>query len=145
MKNGETIIHKLFGSNPKYKERRVIRALLAPLPPIMQEAARSARFNGDTLILTLSSQAMKSEYYIKRDQIRSLFKALKRETSICDGFELNNFKFYVDRKSDFIEPKPTELVYEERANGRFENRAANKAVFEAIERARKVILSRAQV
>ncbi|MDR2638213.1 MAG: hypothetical protein LBC09_00065 [Helicobacteraceae bacterium] len=142
MKNGETIVHKLFGSNPKYKRQRVIRALLAPLPPIMREAARSARFNGDTLILTLSSQAMKSEYYIKRDQIRSIFNALKRETSLCDGIELNNFKFFVDRKTDFVSPEPPELSYEERARGRFENRAANKTVYEAIEGVRKVIRSR---
>ncbi|MDR2033421.1 MAG: hypothetical protein LBP89_02165 [Helicobacteraceae bacterium] len=145
MKNGEAMIHRLFGSNPQYKKQRLIRALIAPFPPIMRDALRSARLNGDTLILTLSSQAMKSEYYTKRDQIRSFFKVLQRETSLCEGVELRNFKFYVDRKTDFVEVDPPELSYEERAVGRFENSAKNRAVFDAIENIRAVIKKLSQV
>ena len=145
MKNGEAIIHKLFGSNLRYKNQRIIRALIAPFPPIMRQALRRGYISGDTLVLTLSSQAMKAEYYIKRDQIRAFFKALKRETSICDGVEINNFKFYVDRKTDLIAAEPADLIYEERAVGRFENRCQNRVVFEAIESIRAVIRSRALV
>jgi hypothetical protein len=145
VKNCETITHKLFGSNPKYQRQRVIRALLAPFPQMMRAAVRSARFNGDILVLTLSSQAMKSEYYIKRDQIRSFFKVLQRESSLCDGVELNGFKFNVDRNTDLIVNDRLDLNYDERAVGRFENRAESQTVFEAIEGIRALIRSRAQV
>jgi hypothetical protein len=144
MKNGETIVHRLFGSNPQYKRRRLINALLAPLPPIMREGARSARFSGDTLVLTLSSHAMKSEYYIKRDQIRSFFKVLQRETSLCDGVELKYFKFYVDRETDYVRSDPPNQRYEERANGRFENAAKSETVFKAIEKIRGDIRANAK-
>ncbi|GHS87648.1 hypothetical protein FACS189487_04190 [Campylobacterota bacterium] len=111
----------------------------------MRDAVLSARIDGATLVLKLTSHAMKSEYYNKRDQILGIYKILRRETRHFEGIELNSFKLFVDHNSDFL-PKPRkDETYSERARGRFENTAENSVVFEAIERLRETIKKNADI
>ncbi|MGE4295723.1 MAG: hypothetical protein AB7E49_08480 [Campylobacterales bacterium] len=140
MKTGDKIISHLFGpSNQKWQETRCIRVLLGLLPPVLSRGVRYAKFQNDVLIIALESHSLKAEFYHKRPVLKSLFNKLQSETKICAGYEIKDFKLIVSPPPETNEPIPVVIRFAERAEGLFENRAENPAIYEAIERIRKSI------
>lgn len=138
MKDSQEIIsHLYFSNSQKLKQTRCLNVLKSLLPPRLSSAINYIYKKNQNLYIVIDQFGLKMEFNYKRDLIKSLLKAIHKESSLCE--DLKDLEIIISvsvkhRKKE--EEQPAHYSYKERAHGDFENLAKDEEIRELIEKIR---------
>ena len=142
MKNSVQVLTHLV-TQPQYKklaQQKCIDTILELFAPHLREMVVYAYFRKSTLYFVLNHPGAKQEFDFK---IQSIKTPLKNYPPLpCQEFELQNIRTYVSHeppKKESSEEIKVENLYEERAEGHFENSVKDEKLHKIIEKIRTSI------
>lgn len=143
MKDAKNIISHLVKhpSMKKYEQMRCYDKLLSLLPKNFTHMVRFLYTKDETLFFVFNHPSAKMEFNYKRSLIKSLLSQILLHFPECECLHVKDIQCFVTNKpqdDETLESKSSDIFYEERADGIFENRcddAKLQALFEEIRKA----------
>ena len=143
MKDAKNIISHLVQhpSMKKYEQMRCYDKLLSLLPKNFTHMVRFLYTKDETLFFVFNHPSAKMEFNYKRSLIKSLLSQIILHFPECECLHVKDIQCFVTNKpqtEEIPESKNSDIFYEERAEGDFENScddAKLKSLFEEIRKA----------
>jgi len=143
MKDAKNIISHLVKhpSMKKYEQMRCYDKLLSLLPKNFTHMVRFLYTKDETLFFVFNHPSAKMEFNYKRSLIKSLLSQILLHFPECQCLHVKDIQCFVTNKpqtEEILEPRNSDIFYEERADGAFENGcddAKLRALFEDIRKA----------
>ena len=143
MKDAKNIISHLVKhpSMKKYEQVRCYDKLLSLLPKNFTHMVRFLYTKDETLFFVFNHPSAKMEFNYKRSLIKSLLSQIILHFPECACLHVKDIQCFVTNKpqtEEIPESKNSDIFYEERAEGDFENScddAKLKSLFEEIRKA----------
>lgn len=145
MKDSRSIISHLVQqpSLKKYKQVHCFEQFLALLPPSFTQWVKFLYIKNNTLFFVFNHPCAKMEFNYKRNLIKSLLSQFNLHMPESSLNGVTSIECFISNQPD--EPLPQEiisstLVYEERAEGSFQNNAKDAKLYALFETIRQKIL-----
>lgn len=141
MKDSKEILsHLYFSNSQKLKQTRCLNILKSLLPPRLNSAISYIYTKNQNLYIVIDQFGLKMEFNYKRELIKSLLKAIHKESYLCE--DLKELEIIISVSTKRIQNNQETIKapsFEERSTGNFENLAKNIEVRELIEKIRTTI------
>lgn len=146
MKDAKNIISHLVKhpSMKKYEQMRCYDKLLSLLPKNFTHMVRFLYTKDETLFFVFNHPSAKMEFNYKRSLIKSLLSQIILHFPECTCLHVKNIQCFVTNKpqtEEILESKNSDIFYEERADGIFENGCDDAKLRSLFEDIRKAIQS----
>ena len=146
MKDAKNIISHLVKhpSMKKYEQMRCYDKLLSLLPKNFTHMVRFLYTKDETLFFVFNHPSAKMEFNYKRSLIKSLLSQIILHFPECECLHVKDIQCFVTNKpqtEEIPESKNSDIFYEERAEGDFENSCDDSKLRTLFEEIRKAIQS----
>ncbi|MCV6607604.1 MAG: hypothetical protein OIF32_05285 [Campylobacterales bacterium] len=139
MKNAKSIVsHTLKPFEPKLNKMKCQRKIFDMLPKSVNNWINYFYIRDDILYVAVYSQAFKADLVHKKDMLIEFANMLRTHDTNCIDLTFSYVNVFVSREKREVE-KQQVVVYEERADGEFENLAKNEKIHQVLEEIRQVI------